>query len=432
MSGCQLSDQTKFLHDPARLAALRSVALLDTPAEEAFDRLSRLAARLLDVPVALVSLVDVDRQFFKSCIGLEAEPWSSDRETPLSHSFCQHNRVAGQPLIVEDAREHPTFRTNDAIRDLGVISYLGFPLTTIDGYVLGSFCAIDTKPRSWDSDDVEIIRDLAASVMVEINLRTEIATRHEVEGERDGLTELNDQLRAEIEAREVAEAQHRELEAQLRQTQKIEAVGQLAGGIAHDLNNLLAPILIYTSILLDDTEMSSGHHEVVDQIQSAGLRARDLIRQLMTFSGLQAKQFDAQDLNSIVVNIETLLRRTIPEDISFELEIADDMPMIFADLNQVEQIVMNLVVNAADAMPNGGTLGIRTGSSMLGEAEVAANPDALAGAFTTLTVSDSGVGMDEETKDRLFEPFFSTKDTEGTGLGLATVLGIVLEHRGVI
>lgn len=173
---------SSHVKDPARLAALRKVALLDTPTEEAFDRLSRLAAQFTNSPVALVSLVDSDRQFFKSCIGLP-EPWNSIRETPLSHSFCQYNHVAGKPLIVKDARKEPLFKDNLAIRDLNVVAYLGIPLTTSDAYVLGSFCVIDSKPRSWTARDVETIQDLASAVMTEIELRSEITKRLQAEEE---------------------------------------------------------------------------------------------------------------------------------------------------------------------------------------------------------------------------------------------------------
>ena len=159
------------LADAARLASLASTGLLDSDAEPSFDRLTRLAARFLGTPVALVSLVDDDRQFFKSCVGLP-EPWAGRRQTPLSHSFCQHVVATREPLVVEDARLHPLVRDNRAISDLGVIAYLGIPLA-IDGQVIGSFCAIDGKPRAWTGDDVAMLRDLAESVVTEIRLRAE-------------------------------------------------------------------------------------------------------------------------------------------------------------------------------------------------------------------------------------------------------------------
>lgn len=161
------------LRDPARLAVLRRTELLDSLAEEEFDRLVRLAARVLRVPVALVSLVDSNRQFFKSCVGL-GEPWASQRETPLSHSFCQHAVISREPLIIDDAREHPLVQDNLAIRDLNVIAYAGIPLITRDGAALGSFCAIDNVPRVWSSDEIAIVKDLAAAVMTEIELRLAI------------------------------------------------------------------------------------------------------------------------------------------------------------------------------------------------------------------------------------------------------------------
>jgi GAF domain-containing protein len=159
----------RAVRDPERLAELRRVGLLDTPAAGAYDRLARLAARLLNAPVALVSLVDEDRQFFKSCVGL-AEPWRNARETPLSHSFCQHALEAGEPLVIEDARTHPLVRDNPAIRDLGVVAYAGAPLVTAGGHALGTLCVIDHKPRAWTRDQIDTLTDLAASVMTEIEL----------------------------------------------------------------------------------------------------------------------------------------------------------------------------------------------------------------------------------------------------------------------
>lgn len=157
--------------DEQRLAKLRELNLLDTPTEPAFDRLTRLAGAITGSPVSLVSLVDADRQWFKSVFGTLPEPYHSRRETPLSHSFCQHVVSSGEVLAVEDAREHPVLMHNLAIPDLGVIGYLGVPLTTTEGVELGSFCVIDSKPRQWTQQEIAIIRELALSVMTEIELR---------------------------------------------------------------------------------------------------------------------------------------------------------------------------------------------------------------------------------------------------------------------
>jgi GAF domain-containing protein len=159
------------VHAPERLRELRRSMLLDSPAEESFDRLTRLTSTVLNVPMALVSLVDSDRQFFKSCLGLP-QPWAAQRQTPLSHSFCQHVVESRQPLVVSDAREHPVLRNNPAIRELGMIAYAGAPLITPNGQVLGTLCAIDHQPRHWTTEQVEILCNLAGSVLTEIQLHT--------------------------------------------------------------------------------------------------------------------------------------------------------------------------------------------------------------------------------------------------------------------
>lgn len=163
------------LADPQRLAALRAASLLDAPAVEDFDRVTRMAAELLAVPVVLVSLVDTERQFFLSCVGL-GEPYSDARETPLSHSFCQYVVAGEEALIIADAREIPWLRDNGAITDLGVIAYAGFPLRAAGGQSIGSFCAIDDKPREWSERDLELLRDFTAIVQSELDLQ---ATRDE-------------------------------------------------------------------------------------------------------------------------------------------------------------------------------------------------------------------------------------------------------------
>ena len=179
------------LHRQRRLDALYRTALMDTPAEEAFDRLSRLATRVIGVPVGLVTLVDRDRQFFKSCVGLPP-PWCDMRQTPLTHSFCMHVVATGEPLIIQDARLHPVLRDNLAVDQLGVVAYAGMPLTASEGETIGTFCVIDTQPRVWTDEDLYVLEALGTSVMTEIELR---ATR-----------ELEAQARAAQAARTEAEA----------------------------------------------------------------------------------------------------------------------------------------------------------------------------------------------------------------------------------
>jgi GAF domain-containing protein len=168
------------VEDEGRLEALEATGLLDSDVSPSFDRLARLAAHVLHAPVALVSLVDKDRQFFKSCLGLP-EPWAGQRESPLTHSFCQHAVANREPLLVSDAREHPVLRDNLAIRDMGVIAYAGIPL--IDGrrHALGTLCVIDSQPRHWTSHQIHLLSDIAASVVTEITLAQSAAGRSAAE-----------------------------------------------------------------------------------------------------------------------------------------------------------------------------------------------------------------------------------------------------------
>jgi hypothetical protein len=157
------------VEDEDRLEALQATGLLDSDVTPSFDRLARLAAHTLQAPVALVSLVDRDRQFFKSCLGLP-EPWTSQRESPLTHSFCQHAVASREPLIITDARRHPVLHDNLAIRDMGVVAYAGIPLIDDGGKALGTLCVIDSQPRHWTSRQIELLGDIAASVVTEITL----------------------------------------------------------------------------------------------------------------------------------------------------------------------------------------------------------------------------------------------------------------------
>ena len=208
------------------------------------------------------------------------------------------------------------------------------------------------------------------------------------------------------------------LEEQLRQAQKMEAIGQLAGGVAHDFNNLLTAILGFSELLLGNVPVDSPDRADLLEIQKAGFRAAGLTRQLLAFSRRQVLQPKVHDLNALVTDVEPMLRRLIAEHIALTVSLKAKDGLITIDSTQVEQILVNLVVNACDAMPRGGQLGIATAD---------------AGRHVSLTVRDNGVGMDEATRRRIFEPFFTTKGVgKGTGLGLATVQGIVTQSGGSV
>jgi GAF domain-containing protein len=180
-----------IIQNSDRLAVLYGFQLLDTPQEEAYDRLTRMASKIANAPVSLVALIDADRSFFKSAFGLP-EPLATGRQAPLTHSLCQHLVATRQPLIIEDAREHPLVSDDLAVRDFGVVGYLGMPLISSQGAALGSFCVIDMQPRQWTEREIEIVRELAISVMTEIELRGEVMRREGVEKRlRETLSELD-------------------------------------------------------------------------------------------------------------------------------------------------------------------------------------------------------------------------------------------------
>ncbi|MBI2947362.1 MAG: PAS domain S-box protein [Verrucomicrobia bacterium] len=227
--------------------------------------------------------------------------------------------------------------------------------------------------------------------------------------------------------------EQKQLEEQLRQSQKLEAIGQLAGGVAHDFNNILTVIKGHASVLLGKRELPSGIEESLREILLAADRATNLTRQLLTFGRRQLMQASNLNVNEVVDNMSRMLRRILGEDIILEVQSSSNLPLIHADAGMVEQVLLNLAVNARDAMPRGGRLTIRTTMTILDDATARRNPDASAGPFVCLQVSDTGCGIAAEDLPRIFDPFFTTKDVgRGTGLGLATVYGIVRQHRGWI
>ncbi len=234
-----------------------------------------------------------------------------------------------------------------------------------------------------------------------------------------------------IVARDVTEMER--LEEQLRHSQKMEAIGTLAGGVAHDFNNLLTPILGYADILENQAVRGSRVHEAATLIKSAALKSSELAGQLLGFARRGKLITAPVDLHRIVCDTAALLGRTIDRRITISLKLEADAPLVNGDPGQLEQVVMNLAVNARDAMPAGGELEFRTNNTELGEEGCRARPELKPGRYLALRVSDTGTGMSEQVARRVFEPFFTTKpEGQGTGMGLAMVYGIVKNHGGAV
>jgi PAS domain S-box-containing protein len=244
--------------------------------------------------------------------------------------------------------------------------------------------------------------------------------------DRDGIP-----VYKEIVVEDITE--RRKLEQQLRQAQKMEAVGQLAGGVAHDFNNLLGVIIGYSELLLDQPGVSGVVQGHAEQIKKAGDRASSLTRQLLAFSRQQVLETRVLNLNTVVTELQKMLPRLIGEDVEIRNALDPALGHVKADQSQIEQVIMNLAVNARDAMPGGGVLTLKTSNVELSAAQPGNHPEMAPGSYVMLAVSDTGVGMDPQILTHIFEPFFTTKERgRGTGLGLATVYGVIKQSGGYI
>jgi signal transduction histidine kinase len=297
----------------------------------------------------------------------------------------------------------------------------------------------DRSPAGWAAIVVNfLLLDAVVTVLLAMMVnRLDRALAHvqetsaHLDAERRELLNANERLRLEIEDRQKAEQRRNDLEKQLLHAQKLEAVGRLAGGIAHDFNNLLTAILGYTDLLSQKLAGRSAREELTEIRRAAG-RAADLTRQLLAFGRKQVLQTQVLTLSASVHETEKMLRRIIGENIELETVTGGESGRVCADPGQIEQVIVNLAINARDAMPHGGTLTIRTADAVLGEEE-ATRLGVPPGAYVEMSVADTGMGMDALTLSRVFEPFFTTKEVgHGTGLGLATVYGIVKQSGGQI
>lgn len=290
----------------------------------------------------------------------------------------------------------------------GYASSLVLPLIS-EKQVFGAVNIYSSQPHAFDEEEIQLLMEMADNLAYGI-----ISLRQKIERQR-------------------VEAELRQSEEKLRQAQKMEAIGRLAGGIAHDFNNLLTAIFGYTDLLLLQTDPNEWRRDDIIEIDKAAQRAAALTQQLLAFSRKQILQPKIIDLNSIVFDLEKMLRRVIGEDVELVTVTDPQLGQVKADPGQIEQVIMNLVVNARDAMPRGGKLIIETTNIHLDKAYASRHIAVEPGHYVQLTITDSGEGVDEATLAQIFEPFFTTKERgKGTGLGLSTVYGIVKQSGGNI
>jgi PAS domain S-box-containing protein len=508
-----------------RLEILYRYHVLDTAEDAAFDRITELAARVFEAPIAVVSFVDRERQWFKSHFGL------SIAETPRRNSFCSQAILSDHVMVVSDAAKDERFRQAPMIvGSMKIRFFAGAPLITPEGYRIGTLAIMDTRPRAaFSEEEIASLADLAGVVMHQLNMLRELAstrgasaveageakfqalmesasqaiiavthkglielvnnrteelfgyTREELIGQpleillpqkfrethqghrKDyfsrprarpmgigmdlaGRRKNGQEFSIEISLNYVEVAGHAlaisfitdiserlRLEQQLRQSQKMDAIGQLAGGVAHDFNNLLTVIQGYSSMAVDGLKPDDPFREPMDEIKKAATSAAALTRQLLAFSRRQIVTPVVLNLNTVIQQIDKMLRRVIGEDVDLVTAPGKELHNILADPGSIEQILMNLAVNARDAMPNGGKLIVETSNLFLDKEYAGAHLAVKTGPHAMLAVTDTGVGMSPEVQAHIFEPFFTTKPQgEGTGLGLATVYGIVQQMEGSI
>jgi PAS domain S-box-containing protein len=308
----------------------------------------------------------------------------------------------------------------EMVRDrvLGRTDYDLFPAEVADVVAATDRKVLDSGPMRIEENLPHIDGSLHSYISVKFPLKRE--------GQELQLCGISTDITDRVDAND----EKKRLEAQLRQAQKMEAVGQLAGGVAHDFNNILSVILNYAQFVADDLPKEDARRPDVEEIIAAGQRAAQLVHQLLAFSRKEIVEPRVVDLSTVVRGVQGLLQRSIREDICLEVATAHDLWLTKSDIGQLEQILMNLVVNARDAMPQGGHLLIATSNETLRQGE---RHGLQPGRYACMKVSDDGAGMDAATVDRIFEPFFTTKDRgKGTGLGLATVYGIVKQAGGGI
>ena len=356
--------------------------------------------------ICSVMLVSEDGQRLQSCVAPTLPDFynMATDNTAIGEGIgsCGTAAFRRELVIVEDIDSHPFWKGFTPAREAGLRSCWSEPILSSSGLLLGTFAIYHPTPATPAADDIVLIQQ--ASVFAGIAIE-----------------------RSRGEAERVA------LEHLLGQAQKMEAIGHLSGGIAHDFNNLLTPILIYSEMLRRSLPDDEKMHSQLDGIIKASGKARDLTQQLLSFGRKQVMHMQVVDLNDTIMAFHSIVRRTLRENISLTLQLASQPVVVRADNSKMEQVLLNLLLNAQDAIADNGTISIETGYVLIDDEFARRHPGMNSGRFVLLACTDNGCGMSAETMAQIFQPFFTTKDTgQGTGLGLANVYGIVKQHHGYI
>jgi len=520
-----------------RLATLRRYNVLDSPAEKDFDDVVALAAQICGTPIALVSLVDEKRQWFKAAVGLAAT------ETSREISFCAHAIQQRDLFVVPDSLLDDRFVNNPLVTgEVGLRFYAGSPLIAPNGKVLGALCVIDRKPRRLNSSQVQCLSVLSRHVMTLLDLRQqggemartnqallsiledERRARAAVRDSQDQIAEQTALLnkardaivirdidgkitywnrgaerihgwsREEVLGRDISKklypnpkvinniyklfmdqdewagevahltkdgreiivqvhatlirddeghprsmleintdiTEKKKIEAQFMRAQRMESIHTMAGGIAHDLNNILSPIMMSIESL-QKTSDDPRTESLLQTIAASAKRGAEIVRQVLSFSqGVEGERVTL-DYGDLLMDLEHIIKDTFPKDIRLKFSVLKETWKIMGDPTQVHQVLLNLCLNARDAMRNGGTLTVSAENCVLDEQYASMNIQAKPGRFVKIAVADTGGGLPPKVVDRIFEPFFATQDLDdGTGLRLSTVMAIVKSHGGSI